>query len=318
MKHLERALDGQNQFWKYLVNFIVSFVSSNLIGAIPLVAVIAFKTYQNGGVIAPNPNNVADLSVYGISTNFGLLLLMIPFIFGLLSVILLLKPLHKRSLTEVVNGTMTIRWKRFFYGAGIWLLLSILYLIVDHTIIDPTNYVLQFDIKTFIPLVFISLILIPFQTTFEEILFRGYLGQALAGWTKNRWLVIIVPALLFGLMHITNPEVKEYGFWATMPQYVFFGLIFGLITVLDDGIELAMGVHAANNIFFSLFITNKSSVLQTAAVFNQQQMKPYKETLMLAVLGVILIFILAKKYHWNFGILNKKVESLETEVEVIQ
>ena len=34
-----------------------------------------------------------------------------------------------------------------------------------------------------------------------------------------------------------------------MPQYIFMGFIFGLISVFDDGIECAMGAHTANNIF---------------------------------------------------------------------
>ena len=52
------------------------------------------------------------------------------------------------------------------------------------------------------------------------------------------WLVIIIPGVLFGLMHIANPEVKEYGFWLTIPQYVMFGLFFGLIITICIGLPL--------------------------------------------------------------------------------
>lgn len=307
MNHLERALDKQNQFWKYLVNAIAALIGANLIGSLPLVAIIIYKTIESGGTIQPNPHNIADFTVYGISPNLGLLLMIIPFILGLITMLLLFKPLHKRSFAEVVNGTNRIRWNRFFFAAGVWSVIMLTYLIVDYSI-DSTNYVLQFDFSNFVVLTIISLLMIPFQTTFEELMFRGYLGQAIGAWTKNRWLVIFIPAILFALLHSANPEVKEFGFWSVMPQYLIFGLIFGLITVLSDGIELSMGVHAANNIFFSLFITNASSVLQTPAVFNQQIVHPNKETLLLSILGIVLVIILAKKYKFDFSVLNKKIE----------
>lgn len=313
MKHLERALDGQNEFWKYLVNFIASFFGGSMIGSIPLIALITIKTIESKGTIVPNPTNAMDFSVYGISSNLGLILMLLPFALGLLMAILLMRPLHKRTFSEVANGTKSIRWKRVFTGFIIWLAIMAIYFIVDYAI-DPANYVLQFDLAAFLPLLLITVLLIPLQTTFEELIFRGYFGQAIGAWTKSRWLVMIIPAILFGLMHIANPEIKEYGFWAVMPQYVMFGLVFGLITVLDDGIEVSMGLHAANNIFASLMITSKASALQTQAVFNQQTIDPNKETLALLVISIVFIVILKYIYKWDFKVLNKKVEKQEPEI----
>lgn len=313
MKHLERALDGQNQFWKYLLNFAAGFAASNIIGAIPLGSVIAYKIATSGGTITPNPHNAMDLSVYGISQNLGFILLMIPFVLAFITTIYLFKPLHKRLLAEVINGTKQIRWKRYFTALGIWFIIGLLYLTVDYAL-NSTNYKLQFDATKLIPLVLLSLLFIPIQTAYEELLFRGYFTQGIAAWTKNRWAAIIIPALLFGLMHSFNPEVKEYGFWATMPQYVIFGLLFGLMTILDDGIELAMGAHAANNIFSCLFVTNAASALQTPAVFNQLNINPTKETLVLSIMGILSIIIFSRVYKWNFAVLSKKIEMEIPEV----
>ncbi len=313
MKHLERALDGQNQFWKYLLNFAAGFAASNIIGAIPLGSVIAYKIATSGGTITPNPHNAMDLSVYGISQNLGFILLMIPFVLAFITTIYLFKPLHKRLLAEVINGTKQIRWKRYFTALGIWFIIGLLYLTVDYAL-NSTNYKLQFDATKLIPLVLLSLLFIPIQTAYEELLFRGYFTQGIAAWSKNRWVAIIFPALLFGLMHSFNPEVKEYGFWATMPQYVIFGLLFGLMTILDDGIELAMGAHAANNIFSCLFVTNAASALQTPAVFNQLNINPTKETLVLSIMGILSIIIFSRVYKWNFAVLSKKIEMEIPEV----
>ncbi|MDD2622435.1 MAG: CPBP family intramembrane glutamic endopeptidase [Bacteroidales bacterium] len=305
MKHLERSLDQQNQWWKYVVILITGFLAANFVGAIPLAILIVLRSMQG---YTPNPENPMDLSAYDIDLNTGLILLLIPFIISLLVIIPLIKNLHKRTWTEVINGSQKIRWNRFFFSFGIWMLLSAGWLGIELAM-HPQDFVLQFQPLRFVFLIFIALFMIPFQTFYEEFMFRGYLTQGIAGWTKNRWTAIIIPALLFGLMHILNPEIKEYGFWLTMPQYVLFGLLFGLMVVVDDGIETAVGAHTANNIFLCVFITSKSSALQTYALYKEINIIPsIMDTVELLIMGSILIIILAIKYKWKFSVLNKKIE----------
>jgi hypothetical protein len=144
-------------------------------------------------------------------------------------------------------------------------------------------------------------------------MFRGYLAQGVAAWTRRRWMVILLPSLLFGSLHIFNPEISEYGFWITMPQYILFGIGFGLITVLDDGTELAMGAHSVNNVFLSVVITTKASVLQTPALMIQQTVNPLKDLVMLIILFGLFITILKYLYKWDFKILNKRIEPVVIE-----
>jgi len=304
MKHLERALKGPNQWWKYLVLPVLAFFAANTIGAIPLGIAVVVGTMGGGSL---NPDNMGDLSGLGLDPNLGLALMMFPFIIGLIAFVLVLKPFHKRNLKEVINGSQSMRWERFFYAAAVWALILGAQLIIDYYMYSG-NYELNLNWSAFIPLVLISLIIIPFQTSFEEVIFRGYLAQGVARWTRNRWLVAALPAILFGLMHMFNPEVREYGFWVAMPQYIIFGLIFGLMSVLDDGIETAMGAHAANNIFISIFVTSKASALQTPAMFVNDHVDPVKDLVIMIIASILIILILAKKYKWNFAILNQRVE----------
>jgi membrane protease YdiL (CAAX protease family) len=307
MTHLERALDNQNQWWKYLVIIAVAFFGGQLIGAIPLFAVIFYKAAGAGKAPALGSADILNLSQYGISPNLGLFLLVLPFIVSLVAMALLLKPLHKRSLTETINGANSIRWGRVLFGAAVWGALLAIYLFIAYSM-NPGNFQFRFDVSSFIPLVLISIVFIPFQAGFEEVLFRGYLAQGFAAWTKSRWAVIIIPGLLFALMHGGNPEVEEFGFWTAMPQYVLLGLVLGLISTLDDGIETAIGAHVANNVFASVFVTYKSSALQTPALFNQLHVDPVKETKALMLASVIFVAILAFKYKWRFSTLNTKVQ----------
>lgn len=306
MKFLERSLDGQNQFWKYVIVVLASLFGGQIIGGIPLLCVIMYKVITSGGAITLNPKNMMDFSVYGISNNWVLFLMLFAFVVMLFVAILLIKVLHKRSFAETVNGRRKIRIRRCLAGVAVWSILMAIYYGVDQWI-NPGDYRLQFNLSAFIPLLLISLIMIPIQTTSEEFLFRGYLTQGFAGWTKSRWIAILIPGLIFGLIHIINPEVKAFGFWVSMSQYLFFGLLLGLVAVLDDGIELSMGIHAANNVFLSLFITNYASALQTNAIFEQVRVIPVKETINVIAIGTIAFAFFAWKYKWNFKILNQKL-----------
>ncbi len=285
-------------------------MSANLIGGIPLVVVMITQAVKMGG-LPPDFATTMDFTLLGISQNAGLLLMLIPFAVALFFCILFVRILHSRSFSETVNGTGKVRWSHAFAGFGIWFLLMAIYLLVSFAI-NPDNFVILFDIKTFLPLLLIAVLFIPLQTTCEEFLFRGYLTQGIGVWTKNRWLAIIIPAILFALMHIANPEVSKYGFWEVMPQYFIFGLIFGLTAILDDGIELAIGMHTANNLFACLFITFDASALSTPAIFHQQAMNIGVETIVLFVAGILAIGFFTWKYKWDFRIMNQKVKRAVT------
>jgi membrane protease YdiL (CAAX protease family) len=295
----ESALTGKNAAWRYLLMFIVVFAVTNTIGALPLVIVIVLKGLTNPEVLDTSTENLMDLSVYGIDENTGLVLMIFPFIVGMLTLMLLMKPLHGRTFKSLFNGGAGIRWKRFFTAALVWMALMGIYLYFSIQN-NPDNFTLNNTSGTLIWLVIIALLLIPFQTTFEELLFRGYLMQGSGAWFRNKWMPLLITSLFFGLMHAFNPEIKEYGFWLMMPQYIIYGLVFGLITIIDNGIEIAMGAHAANNVFLSVFVTQKSSALQTAALYEQQEVYPWSDFLSLVFVSLIFFVLMSIINKWCF------------------
>ncbi|NDV93995.1 CPBP family intramembrane metalloprotease [Dysgonomonas sp. 521] len=316
MKHLEYALGKDNQFWKYIIVLLVSLIASNFIGIMPYMITAVIIGTSNGLQADAVLMNIMDAKHIGMSPNLSLFLLLIAFVVAFFTLILFIKLLHHQSIQEVINGTKKIRWNRIFWGTGVWAALLLISFIVSY-ILSPDNFVLQFDLSTFIPLFFISILMIPLQTSYEELTFRGYLAQGIGRVTKSRWMALLIPAILFGLMHVANPEVKEFGFWIMMPQYIMFGLIFGLVSILDDGIELALGMHAANNIFLSLTVTHSSSALQTSAIFNQKEVDPTYGLIELIVFSLIVIAFFYKKYNWNFSVLNKKIETDKEDTETV-
>ena len=308
MNHLESAFSGKNAIWRYLIMIAVVLIVSTTIGSLPLLIALLIKSASNPDVfslLAANPN---DYSVLGLDPNVGLAMMLFPFIAGLAAFILLVKPLNNRTFRNTINGTGKIRWDRFFISAFIWLLLSAGYLFL-YMKVDPANFTINNKTTSLIMLSVVSLLLIPFQAAFEEVLFRGYLMQGFATLLRNRWFPLIMTSVFFGLMHAFNPEVKEYGFLTMIPQYILFGLIFGIITILDDGIEASMGAHAANNIILCIMVTNESSALQTPALFEQHNIYPWTEFAGLLISGIIFILVLKIIFKWkDFSLLFTKIQ----------
>lgn len=295
----ESALQGKNAFWRYLIMFIAVFAATNTIGALPLITVIVIKGLNDPAMLNEASDNLMELSAYGIDPNTGLVLMLFPFIIGIVTLYLLIRPLNSRPFISLFNGGGKIRWKKFFSSAFVWLFLMSIYLLFS-ILADPDNFELNNVSVSLLWLIIIALLLVPFQASFEELLFRGYLMQGAGAWFRNKWMPLLISSLLFGLMHSFNPEIKEFGFWLMMPQYVVFGIVFGLITILDDGIEMAMGAHTANNIFLSVFLTQESSALQTPALFEQKEVYPLTDFLSLFLISGIFIILMWIMNRWRF------------------
>lgn len=298
MNHLESTFKGKNSLWRYIVMIAAVLIASNTIGALPLLTGMLVKSASTPEVFSQLAENPNDYSVLGLDQNILLLMMIFPFIAGLAIFVLLVKPLNGKPFKTVINGTGKIRWNRFFISASVWLILSALYLFF-YLKLDPSNFNINNKTISLLVLAVISVMFIPFQAAFEEVLFRGYLMQGFAALLRNRWFPVVMTSVLFGLMHSLNPEVKEFGFLTMMPQYILFGLIFGVITIMDDGIEAAMGAHSANNIFLCIMVTNKSSALQTPAFYEQINIYPWTEFAGLLLTGLIFVVILKTIFKWD-------------------
>ncbi len=287
---------GKNSFWRYFLGTVAPFLVSNIIGAIPLAIVII--SYTLDGSTLPQKGGMPDFELMGIDLNLGFALVLVPFILAFFTIVWLVKPLHNRSFGTVINGGRKVRWGKMLFSAFVWFAISAGWLFWSVRT-NPGNFSLNNTSGTLLILAALSLLLIPFQAAFEEVIFRGYLMQGFAVLTRNRWLPIVITSVLFGLMHSLNPEVQKYGFATMIPQYVFFGLVFAVLTMFDDGIELAIGAHAANNAFLSVFVTHKDSALQTPAMYEQLEIYPWEDFIGLVAMSVLFVVIMAVVYRWK-------------------
>ena len=217
---------------------------------------------------------------------------------GVIALLLCVKYFHHKKPTDILTGRNRFDVKRVFFGA-IWGILTIVLLGAQYGFGDTSNLVFQFQPFNFIMMCIVILIFIPFQVAFEEFIFRGYLMQGSILLFKYRWVALLLTGFAFGLLHGSNPEVDRFGFWVAMPQYILMGLLLGLVAIWDDGLELALGLHLANNVISSLVVTHDASALQTHALF--KDMAPtasHMDTVVMLVCGVIFLWVCNRKYKF--------------------
>jgi len=134
---------------------------------------------------------------------------------------------------------------------------------------------------------------VPIQTSSEELLFRGYLTQMLGRRLRNPWLLSLITGLGFGALHLANPEVV-HNFWLLLIFYVSFGMFASLVTLRDGGLELALGMHAANNLFSALVATYPDGALRTPALFTSSVLDPAYNLAAVLVSMVIFAVVLLR------------------------
>lgn len=222
-----------------------------------------------------------------------------PLVVFLFLLLLWVKFVHKQSIRSLTTARPKIDWGRIFFSFGIWSLVTIALTLAAYYF-SPEDYEWNFRPVPFFTMAAIAIVMVPLQTSFEEYLFRGYLMQGIGIASRSRLLPLVVTSLLFGLMHIANPEVGKIGY-ILLVYYIGTGLFLGIITLMDDGMELALGFHAANNLVTALLITSEWTAFQTPSLFkdHSEPSAGFETILPVVVIFPLLLFIFSKKYKWT-------------------
>ncbi len=274
-----------------LGSFIV--IIFNVIGQLPLTFVIIQE--RVGEISSQDPMDL----LRNIDKNLQLFLLLIPFSAGFIGLWLVLKKLHLRPLLSIVTARKAIDWRRIFFAFLVWTLVTVLLVVGDY-FISPESYEWNFTLSKFAILFIIAVLFIPIQTSLEEFIFRGYLMQGFSGLFKNSWAPLLMTSLIFGGLHLFNPEVEKLGY-GILVYYIGTGLFLGIMTIMDDGIELALGFHAANNLTTALLVTSSWTAFQTESVLIDISEPSLGPELILSLLLFypLLLLLMSYKYGWS-------------------
>ncbi|WP_075342812.1 CPBP family intramembrane glutamic endopeptidase [Tenacibaculum agarivorans] len=285
MNYIQQAYKGQLGFWKYLI-------IPGLFLALMILNFIAIA------VLDLDQNELMKKEIESKGENLVLIENMILFVVFLTLLFLWVKFVHKQSLTSLTTSRKKIDWKRFWFSFTLWGAITAIFVLIGY-VLEPESMEWNFKPNKFLGLVLIGIIMIPIQTSFEEYLFRGYLMQGIGAKFKSRLIPLIVTSLIFGLLHGANPEVEKLGY-IIMVYYIGTGLFLGMITLLDEGLELALGFHAANNLIGALLVTADWTAFQTNSLFKSTAEPNVFSDILIPVLIFfpVLLYIFSKKYKW--------------------
>lgn len=292
----KNGFNGFHDSWRYILGFVLIFVFWQIIGYIPFLSTIFVKEeYYGKGFEMHVLSNMMNV----LSPNLTFFLLLLSFVFGLVGVLIMVKYLHQQKILSSLTARSFFDWKRFSFSFSLIAILIIISTLIDY-FVHPSHYEIGFEWSSFLILAIIGIVMVPLQTTFEEWCFRGYLMQGLGYIFKNRAVPFITTSLMFGLLHIANPEVQKLGY-IIMINYVGVGFFLGIITLMDEGLELAAGFHAANNLVTALLVTADWTAFNTPSILKDvsEPEVTFDVLLPIFILYPILILIMAKTYRWN-------------------
>lgn len=291
--HLEKIRESQGgRFDHYVIGtFIIIFAF--FVAQIPH----TYAVINEVGIDQISTLNVAGM-LQALPPNTTMILMLFPFALVAVLVLLLIRYLHNISIRKFITSRDKIDWKRIGFAFTGIVLLNFLFFIISYYE-NPTNFQWNFEPKAFAILFLIAIVLVPLQTSAEELFFRGYLMQGLGQIFKHRIFPLLITSLLFGFMHFGNPEIDKLG-PLLMVSYVSMGFFFGIITLMDEGLELALGYHAGNNLLISLLVTSDWTAFQTNSLFlDVSTPNVYMLAFMQLPMLIILLALFSWKYGWN-------------------
>ena len=298
---IEQAYKGNTSLFRYL------FIPVGFMGFMAL-NYVALLTSE------ADTKELMTQMIDQLGANTVLVINLLPLVLGFFFMLFWYKFILNLPLKSAISSRSRVDFKRIFFSFLLWGLLvgGLLFIEILST---PENYVWNFDKQKFMTFALIAVLLIPLQTSFEELLFRGHMIQGIGIHTKSRAAALMITSILFGLMHIANPEVGELGY-GILTYYIGTGFLFGIITLMDEGLELVLGFHAANNLIGALLVSAEWTAFRVDSLYIDISKPEFNFTMWIPLLVIypLILLILAKKYkwsNWNYRLFGKVKSTVE-------
>lgn len=290
---LQNAHFVKNDAWRYIVGTVLILIAWQGLGSIPFFVKLVSEVGMNGMLTLDETSMMTVLP-----KTETLLWLLTSFIIGFAGLWFVARALHGYTFRLLSVGGRKFDWGRVLFSF-VLVVVSLAILMAVEMQMDGDKYVYNLDWDKFLPLLAVVLLLLPIQTSFEEYFFRGYLLHWF-GLSGSRAFAFLGTSILFGLMHIINPEIAQMGYGA-ITLYIGTGLLLGVMVMMDDGLELALGFHAANNMFIALAATSTWTAIQTDSMYIDTSSPSWEWWMVIPFLiqSAVILGIFAYKYKWS-------------------
>jgi membrane protease YdiL (CAAX protease family) len=197
------------------------------------VAVLLGAAAGISGVIKQRPPDVLAPST-AILEQYG------PIVVAGAALLYCVARIHRRPWQSLIAADLRLDSRRLAIGFAVELAILGGQLALVLTL---TGWPWMFKVPEPLGVFVLALLLIPLQAASEELLFRGYLTQTLGRIVRSRLAIALVVGLVFGGLHL-----NVYG-PLTVAYFLVLSLIFSLVSLRDERLELVIGGHAAMNLF---------------------------------------------------------------------
>lgn len=252
-----RLLRGvQNyRWWKPLLLLLLSGVYFGVLTVIFTIAFVPIMMAFDPGYAMDVTTGAAEM--LDTQRPISILMSMLSIIIMIPAVLLAMLTLGMRPMGRIWSVATRIRWG-FLGRLSVAALISVIVMnavgIASDLALNPTSFSepfvesgRDFDVNAALLSGLFILILVPFQATAEEVVFRGLFMQVIGSWLKNPWVAILIPSVGFALAHI-------YDIWGLMAVGLM-GAVAAWLTWRTGGLEAAIAIHIVNNLVAFGFMT---------------------------------------------------------------
>ena len=240
--YIAPAANGRSAWWRVLLGLsVVIFFWFG--GSIALVTAISAGWLSPIGI---GPEAMAFVSEGRAMPPQGVMAFLLTFLGIWIGLWVALRLLHRRRFGTLYGPSGRPFPGNVVKGAALALVFHAITLATWSTVVGPPE-------RTALGLDIWALWIVPvllgvmMQATSEELLFRGYILQQFAVWSRNPLVWAVVPALVFTALHY-DAGMEAGMRWRVLVHILTFGLITALLVWRTGGLGAAIGLHVMNNI----------------------------------------------------------------------
>ncbi len=284
--YLQWARRGKPGFFRYLAGALLVLAISLFFGQI--FSVVGALLIASQSVAA----TIVKTTFFGFIVSF----LLIPLIPALL---------NKRPWWSIAMPARTFEVTNLALGAGIAIVTMVALNAITY-LLEPDAYHFEgLDPGSWIPMLLIAAVAFFVQASTEEMVYRGYVAQFVAAFTRSPLLILCVPAFIFALPHFGNVAGSS-GIVGLLP-YVVMGLTYGLLAWRSGSLWLGAGVHLANNWFITMFVGNAAESIPKVSLFTTHGSSSAVELVVSVALQSLVVLGLAELLMRRFRLIRSPV-----------
>ncbi|UTB33643.1 MAG: CPBP family intramembrane metalloprotease [Methanobacterium sp. ERen5] len=288
IEFLNNAHLGKNKPMNYFLTIVITIFGGSIAAIIFIILLMLIYLF------IPGINAQTQFDNFG--ANPLLILVLVGLVYGLYAMLfyLCIRFIHKKNFHILINTGKKIRWKRILIGAALWTGIMGVFTIVT-LIFQGNSLSINFDYPSLVYLIILSLLVFPLQASFEEIFFRGYLMQGISLIFKKPVVSLVLTTVIFASIHYFNGSSLS-GSISIVISAMILGLMLGVIVLGENGLETAVGVHIANNLFVAVVLNSSDSGMgNLPSLITAQSTNPYSGIPLLLLMALITLTIL----FWN-------------------